>query len=108
MEHEAQKINPKYSQDDVLVGVGALNQKVSGEYSKLQSNGCHSPKAQIFHMVPFFDGNSETIPAKVLDSSFDVIHSEDLKLGKVGKGKNGNGIQVYHRLTRNRILNTTR
>ena len=44
------KINQKYSQDDVLEGEDDLNQKGSGGYSKLQSNGCRSPKAQIFHM----------------------------------------------------------
>ena len=40
--------------------------------------------------VPFSDGESETLPAQVLDSQFDVVHSEVLKLGVCGKGKNGN------------------
>ena len=58
--------------------------------------------------VPFSDGDTETVPAKILDSSFYVVHSKVLKLGECGEGKNGNGIQIYHRLTCERILNTIR
>ena len=34
----------------MLEGESGLDQKESGEYSKLQSNGCHSPKVHTGHM----------------------------------------------------------
>ena len=41
-----------------------LDQKESGEYSKLQSNSCHSPKVHTGHMEPV-EGMVDALGAKV-------------------------------------------
>ena len=48
--------------------------------------------------VPFSEWESKAFPAKVLNSTFDVVHSEVLELVVGGKSKDVNTVQVNHRL----------